>query len=326
MNEDQVIDRLCADFRDDFCERLKLVKLCHKGDLDGDADGLLWHFTRFSILQKILATRQIWLSDLAHSNDENEVVYGVRRAKSVVDEISKPWSNRKHAETVVRLVKQAHRRLKKRFHIYAFSLTTEHDTVQHWNGYGGGLHSCVDPDDPYIAIGFDSTALFYPLQLSSEQPPIYCINTVSGDDAADALIGYWAIKARRALEILDNPRIPIAADRINDLFTRMLVLACSLVKNTGWKDENEYRLLYITERFGDEQVSLPRKPDGQGRYVRLRWEEDRSPIRAVIPHPLATATFVKESLRASRGAKKIRIRRSELKPRRKIERSPDGRQ
>jgi hypothetical protein len=103
---------LCADFRDDFCERLKLVKLCHKGDLDGDADGLLWHFTRFSILQKILATRQIWLSDLAHSNDENEVVYGVRRAKSVVDEISKPWSNRKHAETVVRLVKQAHRRFK----------------------------------------------------------------------------------------------------------------------------------------------------------------------------------------------------------------------
>jgi hypothetical protein len=317
VNEDEAIHKLCADFRGDFCERIKFVKLCCKGDLDGDDDGRLWHFTRFSILQKILAHREIWLSDLAYSNDENEVVYGLSRAKTVIDEISKHWSNRKHAETVIRLVKRALRRFKNRFHIYALSLSTEHDTVQHWNGYGGGLRVSLNPDDPYVAIGFDAPALFYPLELSSEEePPIYVINTVSGDDAADTLVQYWALKTRAALEILDNPRAPLAADRINDLFEHMLVLACSLVKNTGWKDENEYRLLYITESFGDEQALLPRRPDGQGRYVPLRWEEDRSPIRAVIPHPLAKAAFVKESLRASKVGKKILIRRSELKPRR----------
>jgi hypothetical protein len=317
VNEDEAIDRLCADFRGDFCERIKLVKLCCKGDLDGDDDGRLWHFTRLSILQNILARREIWLSDLAYSNDENEVVYGLGRAKAVINEISKHWSNRKHAETVIRLVKRAQRRFKKQFHIYAFSLSTEHDTVQHWHGYGGGLYVNPKPDDPYVAVGFDATALFHPLELSSDEPPIYAINTVSGDEFADTLVQYWAIKTRAALEILDNPRTPIAAGRVNDLFEHMLVLACSLVKNTGWRDENEYRLLYITESFGDEQVSLPRRPDGHGRYVPLRWEEDRSPIRAVIPHPLAMAAFVRKSLQASKGGKKILIRQSELKPRRK---------
>jgi hypothetical protein len=64
VNEDEAIDRLCADFRDDFRERIKFVKLCWKGDLDGDDDDLLWHFTRFSILRKMLVSREIWLSDL----------------------------------------------------------------------------------------------------------------------------------------------------------------------------------------------------------------------------------------------------------------------
>lgn len=315
MHEDEAIDRLCADFRNDFCERLKFVKLCCKDDLDGDDDGLLWHFTRFSILQKILAGREIWLSDLAYSNDENEVVYGLGRVKSVVYEISKQWSNHKNAETVMRLAKRVLRRFKNHFHIYAFSLSTERDTVQHWNGYGGGLHTSLIPDDPYVAIGFDAAALFHPLDLSSEKPPIYTINTVSGDDAADTLAQYWAIKTRKALEILDDPRISIAPDRISDLFEHMLVLACSLVKNMGWKDENEYRLLYITKSFGEEHISLPQRPDGRGRYAPLRWAEGRSPIRAIIPHPLAGSAFVKKSLRTAPGGKTLRIRQSELKPR-----------
>jgi hypothetical protein len=252
---------------------------------------------------------------LIYSNDENEVVYGLGRAKSAVQEISRQWSNHKHAEVVTRLAKRALRRFKKRFHIYAFSLSTERDTVQHWNGYGGGLHANLNPDDPYVAIGFDATALFCPLEMSSDEPPIYAINTVSGDDAADTLVRYWALKTRNALEILDNPRTSLAADRVNELFEHMLVLACSLVKNMGWKDESEYRLLYITESFGDEYVSLSRRPDGRGRYAALRWDEGRSPIRAVIPHPLAGTAFVKKSLRTAPGGKAISIRQSELKPR-----------
>ena len=83
------------------------------------------------------------------------------------------------------MAKRVERRAKDQFHIYTFSLSTERDTVQHWNGYGGGLNG-PDPNDPYVAVGFDAKALFYPLELSPEEPPIYMINTVSGDIAADS--------------------------------------------------------------------------------------------------------------------------------------------
>ena len=315
MTEDEVIDRLFADFRGDFCERLKFVKLCHKGDQDGDEDGLLWHFTRFKNLQKMLTRREIWLSDLAYSNDANEVVYGLSRVNSVVDEISKRWPNRKNAKIVLRMAKRVLQRSSEPFHNYAFSLSTEHDTVQHWSIYGDGLNICPVRDNPLIAIGFDAGALFYPLELSSDDPPIYMINTVSGNDAADDLANYWGIKAGLALNVLDSQRTSIRAKRVYKLLEHMLVLACSLVKNNGWKDEGEYRLLYITKDFGDEQIYLPERPDHRGRYAPLKWTEERSPVRAVVTHPLADTAFVEKSLRKLPGGRDIIFKKSELNPR-----------
>ena len=50
MTEDEVIEKLCWNFTGDLCEHLNYVKLCHKGDLDGDNDDLLGtiHGYRFS--------------------------------------------------------------------------------------------------------------------------------------------------------------------------------------------------------------------------------------------------------------------------------------
>ena len=317
MTPDELIDRLSDDFRDDFREQIKFVKLCHKVDLDGDDDGLLWHFTRFTIFQKMLAGREIWLSDLAYSNDENEVVYGLTRVNSTLNEITRRWSNRRIAERVHELAKRVERRAKDQFHIYTFSLSTERDTVQHWNGYGGGLNVRPDPNDPYVAVGFDAKALFYPLQLSPEEPPIYMINTVSGDIAADSSARYWAIKTRKALEVLEARPELAAADRVYELFEHMLVLACSLVKNSGWEAENEYRLLYITNDYGDEHTWLLERPDGRGHYVSLKWTAEQSPIRALVAHPLASGAFVETSLRASPGGSDVIVHQSELKPRSK---------
>jgi hypothetical protein len=315
VTEDEVIDRLSADFREEIRERIKYVKLCHKGDLDGDDNGRLWHFTRLSKMQSMLAGREIWLTDLAFSNDANEVVYGLTRVGSVVKTISLHWSNDKNAEAVFQLAERAVHRFKRQFHVYSFSLSTERDTVQHWNGYGGGLHTRPIPDDPHVAIGFDAKALFYPLELSSEKPPIYVINTVSGDDAADHLMQYWAIKTRRALEVLNTAHTPLTERRVHDLFEHLLVLVCTLAKNSGWRDEHEYRIIYITPDFGDEHHWLPQRPDGKGRYVPLKWVRDRSPIRAIVPHPLANGALVKKSLRAFPGGNDIVLYQSELKPR-----------
>lgn len=89
MTEDDVIEKLYWDFTGDLCKRLKSVKLCHKGDLDGDDENLLWHFTRLSVLKSMLDNTQLWLTDLALSNDENEVVYGLSRVSAFVDQFTR---------------------------------------------------------------------------------------------------------------------------------------------------------------------------------------------------------------------------------------------
>jgi hypothetical protein len=315
MTEDEVIDRLYWDFTGDLCERLKYVKLCHKGDLDGDNDDLLWHFTRFSVLQNMLEGKQLWLTDLAYSNDQNEIVYGLSRVPAVVDQLCPHWANSLHATTVRQVADSATQRFKSTFHVFAFCLSAERDTVQHWNGYGGGLHNIPMGADPYVAVGFDAQSLFYPVELSSEAPNVYVINTVNGDDSADHLVQYWAIKARKMLELLDSARAPLSKKRGFDTLERMLILACALVKNEGWRDEREYRLLYITKKFGEDDIVLPQRPGGCGRYVPVKWSPDKLPIRALIPHPLADAKTVEQLLLALPGGQTIAMIHSALRPR-----------
>ncbi len=312
--EDDVVENLLWDFTGDLCERLKYVKLCHKGDFDGDDDDLLWHFTRLSTLRSMLVGRQIWLTDLASSNDEHEIVYALDRAPAFVDEFTRRWSNVNRAEIVRQVANSAAKRFRSSWHAFAFCLSVERDTVLHWDGYGGGLRNPQD-SDPYVSIGFDAQALFHPIELSGETPPLYVINTVNGDDSADRLIQYWAIKARGVLDVLDAQSVPLSTGSALELLQHMLVLACALVKSEGWRYEQEYRLLYVTENFGDEDGALPGRPDGRGRYVPLKWSQDKLPIRLVMPHPLADVEIVRDALRGIPEAKNISVIPSGLRPR-----------
>ena len=208
--------------------------------------------------------RQVWLSDLASSNDANEVVYGFSRVFSEIDRIRSHWRNTSHATTVRQIASNAIQRFNAAFHVYAFCLSEERDMAQHWDGYGGGLQTMPEPDDPYVAIGFDAQSFFYPIELSTDEPQTYVINTVHGDDDADHLIQYWAIKARKVLERLDTAPGPLSRDRAFDALERMLVLTCSLIKNNGWRDLHEYRLIYIADSFGEDDDVLPQSPTGMG--------------------------------------------------------------
>ena len=317
MTEDQIVETLCCDFRDDLRERIKYVKLCLKGDCDGDDDGLFWHFTRFSVMRHMMEGRQLWLSDLSFSNGADEIVYGLRRAADIVEDISSRWNHDDvNARTIVRrLAAEAILKFSSTFHTYAFCLSDKGDTVQHWNEYGGGLSTIPVSDDPTVAMGFAGESLFHPLELSSKEPPIFLINTVSGDEAIDHLIQYWAIKARSALNVIDRGQGKISARKIYSLSRHMLVLACALGKTEGWRDEHEYRLLYITRNFGQEHKRLPQKPGNRGRYVPLEWAAERLPIRAFTPHPLADTAAMQHQLQLLPGGRDIALIPSKLNPR-----------
>ena len=317
LSEEAVVSRLWADIRDDLSNRLKFVQVHYKGDRHGDIpDSYLWHFTRLSALESMVHGRQVWLSDLTKSNDADEIRFGLRRVLGVLEEVSPRWANQQHAKAVVQMAREVIADLDDRHALYGFCMSEERDTAHHWGAYGGGLQVRPAADDPYVAIAFDATAMAAPLEfIKDEHPPAFLLNVVFGDEPAQELCNYWAVKARKTFELLEATSTGLLRDGATHLLKRCLLFVCALVKAEGWRGEHEFRLLYLPD-FDTEPLGAPRlRPDGRGAYVPLEWEEGRCPIAAVMPHPLAALDDVERRVRALAGGAQIRVLQSELKPR-----------
>lgn len=314
MSPEEVVERLFNSYVDGFCESLKIIQALSKGDqwIYND-DDLLWHFTRFSVFKEMLRGRQIWLSDLALCNDADEITFGSSRALAVVNDISSKWDNSDHAAIVRKIAKSAVRSWKSGYHVYAFCFSDRKDAVQHWNEYGGGLRQAPSDDDPYIAVAFDGQALFHPIEITADYIPVDVFTILLGDDNADRLLWYWTKKTRAALEQLTGQRI-LSKKRLYDICERTLLVSCSLVKDEGWQDEHEFRMLYLTPEFGEEPTEACVKPDGRSKYIPFIWQAGKSPIRRVMSHPLAGKAS-KRSLEQLASKEGIAFEESRIKPR-----------
>jgi len=314
VDQAKVVGTLFNSYVGGFCEGVRILQALHKGDfwINND-DDLLWHVTRLSVFKEVVGGRQFWLSDLALCNDADEIVFGLRRALTVVEDITSKWENAEHAAIVRKIAKRATRRWKNGYHVYAFCLSDRKDTVQHWNEYGGGLRVAPPDDNPYLAVAFDGQALFFPIEITAEDVPVDIFAILFGEDNADTLLWYWTKRTRTALEQFAGRRI-LSDERLYDICERTLLVSCALVKNEGWQDEHEFRMLYLTPRFGDEPEEAFLKPDGRSRYIPLIWEAGKSPVRKVMPHPLASSAS-KRSLRKLAIKEGIAFEESRIKPR-----------
>jgi hypothetical protein len=66
-------------------------------------------------------------------------------------------------------------------------------------------------------------------------PPAFLFNVVFGAEPAQDLCNYWAIKARKMLEVLDAGTTALTVPGTEQLLKRCLLFACALVKAEGWR-------------------------------------------------------------------------------------------
>lgn len=215
-----------------------------------DSIPLLAHYTSISTLEKILANDEIWLSNPLLMNDLEELQYGINVGVSLFLKsaaIREACGRPERYDLLRASFQQAYDVLNLRdaFDIYALCFS-EHDVddsdglLSMWRGYGGNGKG--------IAIVFDTSSIPF-----VETSP-FIINRVQYDTSVRR--ERWInTKLDEFAEILNRAQIRddflfVAA---NTLFERIKIFSL-FTKHIGFREEREWRLVYLKERDRDGRL------------------------------------------------------------------------
>lgn len=242
MNDitDIVWDRLVAEFYSDLSdfdefERVKPV---------------LAHYTSIDVLEKILSSGEIWFSNPLFMNDLEEVRFGVIAGRNKVIESDKIRKALKSGERHQKFLEEFDHYIsefetKHLLDTYVFCLT-QHDVDNHdgllsmWRGYGGFGKGA--------ALVFDTSAITpvdgSPFMIAR----VSYASTEERNKWFDWLVS-TAARTIRQLEIADEHLYLISSA----LFERIKVAAL-FSKHHGFREENEWRVVYLSERDNGDRL------------------------------------------------------------------------
>ena len=211
---------------------------------------LLAHYTTIQVLEKILANNEVWFSNPLFMNDLEEVRFGVIEGHSLVMnsvEIAKACNKPERAQLFKNYFDAYFNKFANQhvLNTYVFCLSN-HDRndndglLSMWRGYGANGNG--------VAIVFDTAQL----NVIDGSPLI--ISKVSYDttDARKAWLKNLLVTFEKIISLSNIPddKIYLAAYY---LFERIKLFAL-FTKHRGFKEEDEWRIVYIPERDAEEKL------------------------------------------------------------------------
>jgi hypothetical protein len=137
--------------------------LQHIGSFDpdftflGDYHGSLYHYTDLGGLAGIIQSQDIWLTNSRYSNDDEEITYGYKIVKEVIEEQLKLANSPRVQEFLDNLFKLVNEPTDDG--IYTCSFCLQDNLLSQWRGYGAngtGVSLAFDPKKFYEVLGTDS--------------------------------------------------------------------------------------------------------------------------------------------------------------------------
>jgi hypothetical protein len=254
----------------------------------------IFHYTKFSCLQSIVHSRQLWASDLQHTNDSRELIHGLTlglRALATADIDRLDPEKRAVQEPI--FARRRELMLPMRDdppRVYACSFSERCDSLSQWRGYAN--------DGTGVCIGFSVERL---QELTAKQPFTllrcdYCHVTGHGGTwGEDSLLAHL------------NPHRATSHDNES----RAIILKIARVKDWGFSDEAEVRLVHAWDG------SLPSHPHRSvGDYVAFDLSADHSLAMVSIdlcPSPAdgLSVDSIREYL-GTYGLHNVSVRRSQV--------------
>lgn len=253
-------------------------------DTDSQPD-LLWHYTNLSGLMGIIASQELWATDIRYLNDSTEFAYGRDQVLQVLREKEQIV---KKSEPLVELAEMLEDTLKKRtVHNYVVCFSEHRDALSLWRGYGHQGY----------ALGFDRKEIesrFQPRILSDLRQPH--LTKLAYDQEEQVALIRTAIEEYR----LTQKSTP---EEVAGLGIHLYALIGEL-KHPAFKDECEVRLTFQRSDGVAADVRFRESALGPTPFISLPLLQpghpEATPIRQVLvgptPHPDEALEGVKQLL------------------------------
>ncbi len=205
---------------------------------------LLAHYTSYTVLESILKHEEFWLSNPLFMNDLQEVRFGVQEGLLRVlnsTQIKKMFKNEQLYQAFLEQFHTQHAKFANEHVLdtYVFCLT-EHDQKDYdgrlsmWRGYGSNASgACIVLNPREIAVDPDSPFYFSDVTYASYEEQTNWI---------DGLIGRFC-EAAEPVQFCEMAPFYLAWY----LFERIKLFAL-FTKHKGFSEEQEWRLVYTSER------------------------------------------------------------------------------
>ena len=276
---------LAKDLKKPLCEALDSIW----ADLDVVCPVKLYHYTTLEGLDGILRNKQLWVSDIARMDDDQETTYARKRLWEVAQKSSIPKRFRQLLEmpTLFGMSEQ--------WYAYIACFSAESDSCQQWCDYADRGRGCALVIDFAKLLGGAGAkyALFPVLYDTQEQRKRIKLTF----DVARNVVEKLGLDAKfeHALEAT---------------LVKAALLTAVRLKRPDCSHQREWRLLILqTDCLGTNSRQSSRGPI---QYLSL--EFDRSALRAIKAGPSASTTKIAGILDEHR-AKELPLIASQLDPR-----------
>lgn len=212
--------------------------------LDTDAPALLAHYASLATVEKILSSKELWLSNPLYMNDMEELRFGMQAGAYAFRQNAALRAACADESTHEFLVSEFDKRFQNYDATHALDIFvlcfSAHDTkntdgvLSMWRGYGAGGDGAALPIDtrPFTSLS-DFPLTFGAVKYLSAEDRLQLLSARLDDLAA-------AIEANERTK--DN-----LADAVRQFFDRLLIFAL-FTKHPGFREEQEWRAVYVPER------------------------------------------------------------------------------
>lgn len=184
---------------------------------------VFYHYTSMDALVSIIESDSIWLSDYSYLNDKTELVHGVKVVSSIINEFLGSGISKGQEGLLRAWLEKASAPLPR---VCVASFSGDGDSLSQWRAYGN------------IAIGF----VPYKIGIHADQSRLGVVQYEPEIQRQLAQIYVSHCLQAYALDTENN-----ALERIPDVYHRFgqVLELVSFFKDSSFRDEREYRLVYV---------------------------------------------------------------------------------